>query len=273
MIKKLAAYLFPVFVTILCASTAIAQLPASGIDPEAIIERLLAVAEDQRERLVDVVFEAEYIEGEQKKDKGFVEKIRFEKKTYLKFFQDTALFHEEYLAYYKDGELKNQKDLEKEARDRKEKRKKRKAQDLSFPILSPFYVEKRQDYEIVYGGVAEEKVGPYICHHFEVTSEIEDANHINGDYYFEAESFHLVRVDFSPAKLVKKTLFKLKQLNMSIHYGPTVDGFWLPKRFDIDGKGKAMFFIGVKFSATEYYRNPIINNGISDAIFEVSDDN
>jgi hypothetical protein len=270
MIKKLTAYLFPVIVMILHASTAKAQLPASGIDPEAIIERLLAVAEDQRERLVDVVFEAEYIEGEQKKDQGFVEKIRLEKKTYLKFFQDTALYHEEYLAYYKDGELKDRKDLEKEAKDRKEKRK---AQDLSFPILSPFYTENRQDYEIMYRGVAEEKIGSHICHHFEVTSKIEEANHINGDYYFEAESFHLVRVDFSPAKLVKKTLFKLKQLNMSINYGPTVEGFWLPKRFDIDGKGKAMFFIGVKFSATEYYRNPIINNGISDAIFEVSDDN
>lgn len=273
MIRRLTAYLFPVLMTILYASNATAQLPASGIDPEAIIERLLAVAEDQRERLNDVVFEAEYIEGEQTKDKGFVEKIRFDKKTYLKFLQDTALFHEEYLAYYKDGELKNQNDLEKEAKNRKEKRRKRKALDLSFPILSPFDTESRQDYEVVYHGVAEEKIGSYICHHFEVISEIENASHINGDYYFEAESFHLVQVDFSPAKLVKKTLFKLKQLNMSIHYGPTVEGFWLPKRFDIDGKGKAMFFIGVKFSATEYYRNPIINNGISDAIFEVSDEN
>jgi len=273
MTKKLTAYLFLVAVTILYASTTIAQLPASGIDPEAIIERLLAVEEDQRERLVDVVFEAEYVEGEQKEDQGFIEKIRFEKKTYLKFFEDTALYHEEYLAYYKDGELKSQKDLEKEARERKEKRKKRNAHDLSFPILSPFYTEYRQDYEIIYRGVAEEEIGSYICHRFEVTSGIEDADHINGDYYFEAESFHLVRVDFSPAKLTKKTLFKLNQLNLSIHFSPTVEGFWLPKQFDIYGKGKAMLFIGVKFSATEYYHNPIINNGIDDAIFEVGNDN
>jgi len=77
-----------------------------------------------------------------------------------------------------------------------------------------------------------------------------------------------VKVDFSPARLVKKTFFKLKEMNMSIVYGPTEDGFWLPRQFEIEGKGKAMFFIGVKFSGVEYYRNPVINSGIDDQIFE-----
>ncbi|NOY88603.1 MAG: hypothetical protein GXO93_04320, partial [FCB group bacterium] len=92
---------------------------------------------------------------------------------------------------------------------------------------------------------------------------------INGDYYFEAESFHLVKVDFSPAKLVKKTMFKMSKLNMSILYAPTKEGYWLPRQFDIEGQGKAMFFIGVKFAGTEYYRNPIINSGLSSKMFEV----
>ena len=271
--KQLAAVLLPALVTVLAAPALMAQLPASGIDPEAIIERVLAVEKDQRRQLNDVVFESEYIEGEEKKDEGFREKVRFEKRTYLKIFEDTAWFNEEYLAFYKDGELRSREELEKEVRSRREKQRKRDGQDLSFPILSPFYPDRRADYEIVYEGVAAEEVESRICHHFRVTSKIQEPGFINGDFYFEAESFNLVRVDFSPAKLVKKTLFRFNELNMSILYGPTDEGFWLPRQFDIDGKGKAMFFIGVKFAATEYYRNPVINGGIDDSIFEVGDDN
>ena len=95
---------------------------------------------------------------------------------------------------------------------------------------------------------------------------------INGDFYFEAGSFHLVRVDFSPAKLVKKAMFKLKELHMKLFYGLTPEGYWLPREFNIKGKGKAAFFFGVNISGRESYRNPIINSGIDDKIFEVIDD-
>ena len=138
-------------------------------------------------------------------------------------------------------------------------------------MLEPFTGENREIYEINYLGVVDDIEDNFICHHFRVTSKEEEDTYINGDYYFEAESFHLVRVDFSPAKLVKKAMFKLKDMKMSIIYGPTPEGYWLPRQFDIKGKGKAMFFIGVNFSGTEYYRNPVINSGIADEIFEVKD--
>ncbi len=239
-----------------------------GIDPEALIERILLVEQRQQESINDIVFDAEYIEGEEK-DGEFREKVRFVKKVFIKYSGDTVLFHEDYLEYYKDGELKRDKDRDDEAKSREEKKRKRKTRDISYSMLEPFYADQREQYDISYEGVTDDHVDGYICHQFRVTSIGENERAINGDFFFEAETFNLVRADFSPAKLVKKAMFKMKEMAMSISYGLTEDGYWLPHQFEISGKGKAMFFIGVTFAGAEYYSNPVINGGIEDEIFEV----
>lgn len=247
----------------------IAQEP-SGIDPEALIERILAVDRVQRDQIEDITFEAEYVEREDKGSEGIKEKLRFVKMIYIKCLEDTSWFTEEYLEYYKDGERKSDDDLRKEASERKKKKIKRQAHDISYPMLKPFYPEQRPLYGIDYLGVADETVDDRVCHHFRVTANEEADSLICGDFYFEAENFRLVRVDFSPSKLIRKLMFRLKELNMSILYGPTPDGYWLPRQFDIQGKGRAAFFIGVNFAGTEYYRNPLINTGLDNSIFEVN---
>ncbi len=256
---------------ILSASTATAQ-DAGGIDPEALIERILATDRYQRDHLQDVTFSAEYVEREDAGDEGFREKVRLVKNVYIKYFVDKAWFAEEYLEYYKEGELQSEQDMLNEAADRIEKKKKRKAHDISHPMLKPFYRERRPLYDISYQGVAEDRIDDWVCHHFRVTALEPTDTLINGDYYFEAEDFHLVRVDFSPSKLVKKLMFKLNELNMSLLYGPDTEGYWLPRQIDIQGKGKAALFIGVSFAGTEYYRSPVVNSGLDDSIFEVNDD-
>jgi len=249
----------------------IAQEP-SGIDPEALIERILTVDRVQRDQIEDITFEAEYVEREDKGSEGIKEKLRFVKKIYIKYFEDTSWFAEEYLEYYKDGERKSDDDLRKEASERKKTKMKRQAHDISYPMLKPFYPEHRPLYGIDYLGVADETVDDRVCHHFRVTTNEEADSLIHGNYYFEAENFRLVRVDFSPSKLVRKLMFRLKELNMSILYGSTPDGYWLPRQFDIQGKGREAFFIGVNFTGTEYYRNPVINTGLDNSIFEVDHD-
>jgi len=243
----------------------------NGIDPEALIERILAVDQKQKNEIKDVVFDAEFLEGETGDDGEFVEKIRILKRVYLKYYPDTVLIHEEYLSFFEKGKEKSEEDRDNEASKRLEKKKKRKAKDISYPMLSPFYPENSSDYIITYKGVAKDEIGGRVCHQFRVDPRKEDRAHLEGDYYFEAETFHLVRVDFSPAKLVKKMMFKLHSLEMSILYGPTEDGYWLPRQFDVAGRGKAAFFFGVKFAGSEYYRNPIVNGGVSDSIFEEED--
>lgn len=255
-----------------CMFAAVPAQTDNGIDPEALIERILTVDERQRQEITDVVFDAEYIEGEEK-DGEFKEKVRFVKKIYVKYLADTALFYEDYLEYYKDGKLKEDKDCAKEAKDRREKKRKRKTKDVSFSMLDPFRAENREFYDIEYQGITDDRVEGYMCHHFRVTALEESDTHINGDFFFDAESFNLVRVEFEPAKLTKKMMFRLKEMNMTIVYGATEDGYWLPRQFDVQGKGKAMFFFGVKIAGTEYYRNPVINGGIDETIFEVGDGN
>jgi len=241
----------------------------NGIDPEALIERILAVDREQREQIHDLTLDAEYIEQEDKEDEGMVEKLRLVKKIYIKYLGDTALYHEDFLEMYKDGERQSDEALQSEAKDRREKKAKRKGRDISYPILTPFYPGYRALYDIEYIGVATERIQDRICHRFRVRANEEIDSLINGDYYFEAEGFHLVEVEFSPAKLVKKTMFKLSELEMSIIYGPNGGSYWLPKEFAARGKGKAALFFGVTFAGSEYYSNPVVNSGLDDSIFEV----
>lgn len=269
--KQLLRFFAVVVVCLLSRGLLSAQESTNGIDPEALIERILAVDRAQRVEIKDVIFEAEYVEGEEKDDKGFVEKVRFEKKIYIKYLEDTSWYHADYLAYYKNGKLQKRKDLEKQADKRKQKQEKRKIFNISYPVLAPFSPEYRDRYEVIYEGVPAEPVESYVCHHFTVVSREEHENSINGEYYFEAATFHLVRVDFTPARLVNKTMFDVKELMMSIVYGPTPDGFWLPRRLDVRGREKTALLLKTEFSWTEYYRNPIFNSGVSDDIFEVKD--
>lgn len=252
----------------------VSPLANDGIDPEALIERILAVYYEQYNQVHDLTLEATLVEGKIEDKEGFVEKERLEKIIYIKYLPDTSWYHEKFTEYYKDGELQDEKELEKAAKDRREKKKKRKAFDISYPMLKPFYPEERQLYDITYDGVANEIIDEQVCHKFTVEAKEELEGLIEGSYYFEAESFHLLRVDFSPAKLVKKTMFKLNQLDMSLQYSETPDGYWLPQRFEIEGKGKAAFLIGVSFAARSYYHNPVINSGLADSLFfeEESDD-
>ena len=240
----------------------------TGIDPEALIEQILMVENRQYQQITDIVFETELHLGKIYKKNGFEEDERFVKKVYLKYLPDTVLYAEEYLEYYEEGEKKDRQKCDEKGQEQIEKAKKRKAKNISTPMLRPFYPEEREFYEITYNGVSDEKIDDYICHHFTAKSLVENEDFINGDYYFEAESFNLVRVDFVPAKLPSGVMFNMKNLSMSVRYGPTAEGYWLPQQFDISGKGKAIMFIGVKFAGVEYFRNPQINTGLSDEIFE-----
>lgn len=261
-----------VFVVLFAVNAPLAE-QAPGIDPEALIERILAVDTKQRSEVTDVILDAENVQGKRERDGSLTEKKRFVKKIYMKYLPDTTWYQEECLEYYKDGKLQKPEERDKEAARQIEKKRKRKNHDISYPVLSPFYPEQRDRYEITYEGIAGDRIDGYVCHHFRVNSTEAKNDCINGDFYFEAESFHLVKADFSPAKLVRKTMFKLNRLNMSVHYGPTPRGWWLPRQFDVEGRGKRAFFIGVRFAATEYYSSPQVNTGIQAGVFEDNEDN
>ncbi len=242
------------------------------IDPQALIEQILTVHQRQQSQIEDISYDAEYVEGEET-DRGFVEKVRLIKTIHIKYVGDSVLYSEQFHEYYKDGKLQPDKELKDEARERTKNRIEQNRRTIAHPMLEPFYPDNSNNYRIRYEGVNYDDVEGHICHEFVVRSTVDDADHINGVYYFDADTFQLVRCNFSPAKLVKKTFFRLNRLDMTIDYAFTSDStWWLPTRFEMEGEGKAAVFFGVHFSGTEYYRNPRVNTGIADTLFEVNYD-
>ncbi len=254
-------FIILVFSALLCI-TASSLLAQTNSETQTLIDQILQAEAEQKKIVQNVTFDAEYIEGEEK-DGQFVEKVRFDKKIYIKYDTDTAYLFEEYLAYYKDSKKQDDKNLQSASKEKIEKKQKRKSNDISYSMLKPFYAASKELYTIEYLGLASDKIEDYTCHFFKVRANEENANLINGDYYFDSETYQLVRVEFSPAKLTKKMMFKMKNLEMIIVYKKYEDNLWFPKQFEISGKGKAMFFISVRFAGVEYYRNPQINQDIS----------
>jgi hypothetical protein len=258
--------LVPLALLLAVAAEAADKRP-EGIDPEVLIRHILAVDSVERALLHDVMYDAEYVEREQDESGRYVDKTRFVKKVYVRYDKDTAWYHEVYLEYYVDGQLQSSEALLREAADRMEKKQSRGTRDISYRMLRPFYPSVRGLYEIEYLGVPEGTIDDYVCHHFRIRAREQADSLFNGDFYFESSTFHLVRVDFSPAKLTRSVMFKLSEMNMSIAYSPVTDDIWLPRQFDIAGRGRAAFLFGVKFAGTEYYRDPVVNSGLSDTLF------
>lgn len=243
-----------------------------ALEPDALIQKILSVESKQRSEIQSLIFDAEYVEKENNGKGVYDEKVRMEKKIRMKYLPDTVWYNEEYLRYFKNGEPRSAEECDEVAAERKDKKKRRGSRDISWPMLHPFKPEGRAGYTIAYQGVDDTTVADHVCHHFKVTSTTEDEDKINGDYYFDAASFQLIRVHFSPAKLSGNLMFRLDQLDMTLSYAPTPDGHWLPQQFEIAGKGKAAFFIDVDWQGIEYFHNPQINAGISDEIFQADRD-
>lgn len=262
--------MFALFILLTFASAM--AIEEEALEADAIISKILAVEAKQRSEIQTLTFDAEYIEKESDGNGGYNEKVRLEKKIRLKYLPDTVWYNEEYIRYLKNGEVRPDKECDEVAAERKAKKKKRGSRDISFPILTPLKPASRGSYDVAYLGVDDSTVPDYVCYHFTATSTTLDENKINGDYYFDAASFQLIKVKFAPAKLAGNLMFKLNQLDISMTFAPTAEGHWLPRQFDISGKGKAAFFIGVDWEGTEYFHNPQINTGISDELFKSDGD-
>lgn len=256
-----------VFAFILLASGIVLAQDHPGVDPEALIDQILAVDQAQRARINDLTMDAVLTEGKRGRDTLIVEE-RFVKKVYIKYLSDTAWYFEEYLEYYKEGELQSDEELAKVAQEKIEKKKKRRSLDISFPPLRPFEPAQRELYKIEYKGIADDLIEGFPCYHFKIQAKEKDEQRLNGDYYFETDGFHLVRMEFTPSKRVSNLMFKMKKLDMSLTFKAYPDGLWLPHVFNIDGKGKIGFLFGVTFAGTEDYSNPVVNSGLPDEMFQ-----
>ena len=226
------------------------------VDEENLVDHIVSRYEELWHNVERIEYDAELLEGSSEEDGELKVKDRFLKRVIVSVLPDTTLLEEEYLAYYKDGELRSEEDLREEAQKKIERREKSRSRGISWPILTPFFPDQREFYDIIYQGIADSLIDGYSCHIFKVLSRSEHDQRIHGTYYIDTDSFQPVRLDFRPSKLGGNTMFKLKQLDMTIWSEPTEYGIWLPTRFDISGKGRAALLVGISFAGRELYRNP-----------------
>jgi len=232
------------------------------MDENDLINRMVSRYDEMWNDVEIVEYDAELLEGSLDDSGALKVEDRFLKQVVVTVLPDTTLLDEKYIAYYKDGELQDEDRLRKEAGKRIERREKSESRGISWPILTPFFPDQREYYEFIYRGVSDSLVSGFLCHVIDVRSLKEHDQRIHGTYYIDTKSLHPVRLDFRPSKLGGGTMFKLKQLDMTVWSAPVEDDLWLPTRFDITGKGRAALLVGVSFAGREYYRNPRIQRRV-----------
>ena len=88
--RLLVGTMLPVILAAVCWP---ADRENAGIDPDALIDQIVTVDTQQRDRINDLVLDAEYVEGKRNKDGTLEENKRFTKKVYVRFLPDPTLFH------------------------------------------------------------------------------------------------------------------------------------------------------------------------------------
>ncbi|MEW5923617.1 MAG: hypothetical protein AB1746_06485 [Candidatus Zixiibacteriota bacterium] len=234
----------------------------------SLIDSVLAARQRQLDAVSDMTFDAIFYERRTDKEGNITEEKRYDKKIYVKKIDDTFHIHQKYIALYLDGVRQDREALVAEVDKKQEERAKRGGRDFTYDLTIPLQMLYTGMYDVSYKGMTKEKVDGYICYMLRADAREDNDTLINCLYYVDTAGFNLVKVDFSPAHLTNKLMFKLKELNMTIHYKPYNTDIWIPDHFELQGRGKAAFFIGVYFQSEETYTNPVINSGLDDALFE-----
>jgi hypothetical protein len=236
----------------------------NDLDIEEVITGAYTRDSLTRSEIGVMMMEAESYSRSLKGDGEVKEEKKFLKNYYIK---DT-LIKAEFLEYYLDSELQDEKELQKQIKEARERREKGRNRDASINPMTPFYPENREHYLFSMPGV--EKQHGCICYHVKAECQIEDEDLLEGDFWFEVNDLNLVHAEFHPAKMPSK----IKQLDMKKSYAPVEYGYWLPVGFHLRGRGKVMIFIKFNFEVEERYSKHKINVEVPDDFFvEESDEN
>jgi hypothetical protein len=235
---------------------------------DSLINKVIAVRDSEIAKLNDLKMDAVAYEKREDGKGNVKETKKYIKTVYLKKDSDGKYnYSEEYTGYYVDGVRQDDKQLPKVAEERADRKKKRGGKDIAFDIVSILRPEMRKFYNVTYDGLAPKPIDDFPCY---VIRAVADTVHtvsdvldtlVNITYYIDTSSYHVVRAEFAPASLISKFMFKMSELDMSLDYEPYDKDIWLPRRFQIKGRAKAMYFMGIYFEGEEIYSNPVVNEG------------
>ncbi len=252
---KLSGSIFLLLLFALCGS-----LTASDIIPlDELIDSVLAVTQAQKENINNMMIDAVFYERKLDGKGKIKEEKKYEKIIYLEKINDSLTQVEKYLTCYKDGDKIDEEKAAKEFAKKKEEKEKRKNRDLTYDMTIPLQSTHRALYDIYYDSIPERSVSNFDCLVVRAVAVEKTDSLINCTYYIDKNSYNPVKVDFSPSKLVKKMMFKLNSLDMSLEYRPLDHEIWVPVRFYIRGRGKAALFVGVNFESEEIYSKHKVN--------------
>jgi hypothetical protein len=187
--------------------------------------------------------------------------VKEEKKFFKNYYFKDTLFKAEFLEYYLEGQLQDEKKLQEQVKEAAERRKKGRNRDASINPMEAFYPENRHHY--VYSMPGIEKQHGCVCYHITAECMSDEEELLEGDFWFEAEGLNLVHGEFRPAKMPSK----IKQMDMTMSFAAAEDGYWLPAGFYMRGRGKVLIFIKFNFEVEEKYSQHKINVGLTDDFF------
>jgi len=251
--------LWLVMAALVCAGAGWSQ---ESLEIEQIIEGAYRRDSTTRAEIGAMTMEAESFVRNLKGSGDVKEEKRFTK-TY--YFKDT-LFKAEFHEYYRDGELQDEKELQKEIEEAEERCRKGRNRDASVNPMEPFYPENRQHYVFTLAGRVLQHGN--VCYRVIAECLKEDENLFEGEYFFEVNWLNLVHVRFHPARMPSK----IKMLDMIKNFAPVEHGYWLPVGFKLRGKGQVLLFIKFNFEVEERYSGHKINVGLPDEFFAEDED-
>jgi len=222
-------------------------LPVRAITLDALIDSVLAAREIQDRAITDITLDSRLIEKRTDSDGNPKEIKEYDKEIFIKKIDDSLHIYEQYLSYTKNGEPQPGDKLVEENKKKKEEKAKRGSQDLTYDLFKPFRPEHRPLYNFQFSDDSIEQVNGYYCFVIRALPREESDSLIDATYYIDSETFQPVRVEFTPARLVKQLMFKLKSFRMSMTYQPYNDSIWLPEKFTLHGEGKAALLFNVFF--------------------------
>lgn len=243
---------------------------AVAVDPKLLIEEIRRTHDRQLALTRTLAFDVLTREGKIK-DSQFVEESTTTRILAYRFDGDSTIKVDRYLAGTIDGRPVNDKELAKMIDKREEaarkREKERKQGEISLSPYKPFLPSHAAAYTLTYKGTARPRNHDLLCHSFEVRANDDSDTLVNGTYYFEAGNLHLVRAEFSPARIPKGMMFNVRELAMALDFEPLNDSVWLPTEFRLQARANAMLFIGVNFAVEESYRHPALNLPATDTLF------
>ncbi|MDD4051836.1 MAG: hypothetical protein PHR28_08065 [candidate division Zixibacteria bacterium] len=252
------------FIVVAAVLAALTAPPARSqtIETEIIVDGVYLRDSTQRAQIKDMTMSVESYSRKLTGDGAIKEEKEFLKTDYMKDTLFRANFHE----FYLDSVRQDSAALAGQARDDADRRREGRFRDANINPTEVFYPSHRSNYEFTLKGT-ETKEGR-ACYHIVADCLVDKDSLLEGEYWYETEGMNLVYAEFRPARLRGA----LKQLDMQMWYAPGPDGYWLPMKFHLLGRGRAMLVIKFNFEVAERYFDHKVNTGLTESFFKETTD-